>query len=193
MTSNKEELTPYIQAKTIFDTWIFTHCILNAISKNRIPAHIFQSPLKISDESGRGVTVDYKQKVGNISVIADNLRLVLTGTYFITLNEALDRIFGEKPGCSENTAIDSLRAIIYMFRCAFAHTPTRPIWVINKEKYKKIFRINEIDFEIDFRTLNGRELEASHYDGWYGLMRIMRYCLKIIAAHQNKDERINQD
>ncbi|MBI4296050.1 MAG: hypothetical protein HY667_02905, partial [Chloroflexi bacterium] len=138
------------------------------------------------DAGGKGIVVDYQPSVGNVPVLADNLRLFLIGTCLIAFDSVLNQVFGAKPGkYSSDNDIHSLRAIIYMMRCAYAHTPTFPTWKIDKTQYKRKFTISEINFEIDFTSLDGKSLAIRDCGGWDGIFRLFRHCIAVIKKNSN--------
>ncbi len=71
-----------------------------------------------------------------------------------------------------------------MFRCAFAHTPSKPKWMISKY-YQKTYTIKEIDFKIDFRDLDGKILEENQHGGLNALFNLMNYCLIVLKEQSN--------
>jgi len=121
-------LTPYVKAKAVYDSWIFSLYVQARIKNGKIPRYIFNKELTIKTNGKIDVTIKPPtQGEPDINGVADNLRIITMGTCFIAFDEALNDIFGEKPKTFSDNDIDSLRAIIYMMRCAFAHTPASPM------------------------------------------------------------------
>ena len=176
-------LTPYMKAKAVYDSWIFSLYIQAGIKYGEIPHFIFNKELTIKTNGEIDVKIKPPtQEEPDINGIADNLRVLTMGTCFLAFDEALDKIFGEKPKTYSDNDIDSLRAIIYMMRCAFAHRPASPMWRIKREN-RKIFSIKQINFEIDFNQLNGKNLIYEHHGGSQALWHLMEYCMATIKEH----------
>jgi hypothetical protein len=176
-----KSLTPYQNADAIYQCWLMTLYLQSGIEKGDISENAFNKPLDINIEgkifkinSPENSSVDTKN-------IAINLQSITLGTCFIALDEALQSIFGDKPKTYGETDSESLRAIIYMFRCSFAHTPATPKWKIQGQKYLRKFTVKEIGFEIDFRKLDGKELSVNHDSLW----QLIDYCLTTIKNNLN--------
>ena len=123
--------------------------------------------------------------------LAQNLRLCVEGNCFIVIDEALNGIFGNKPEQYSDNDIDSLRAIIYMLRCAIAHGPTAPSWKVNR-KYCRIFKIKEIDYELRLDGLDGKTVKHTDYGGLKGAMSLINYSLEIVRRHSSKVQKKNK-
>ena len=115
---------------------------------------------------------------------AHNLRLCVLGNCFVVIDEALNRIFGDKPKSYSDTDIDALRAIIYMLRCAVAHGPTSPLWEV-RGKYRRKFVIREIGFELDATSLDGEILKHTDYGGLKGIACLINYSLDVARRYTN--------
>jgi hypothetical protein len=167
--------TPYQDAKTTFDCWVSTLYIKQGIEKNLIPKEVFNTKITIKVK-GKEVMVfsppdDY---MSEMQLMIDNLEHVTLGTCFVSFWESLHRLIQQNKSVDEN-----LKAIIFMFRCAFAHTPTQPKWEIHKP-YRKIFNIPQINFSMDFSTLDNKELIPEHHGGMDNLFKLMNYCLEVL-------------
>jgi hypothetical protein len=126
----------------------------------------------------------YNQTVVHISA---NLYRTALGNCFIAFDETLDDIFGEKgkEPIQPVDDINSLRIVIYMMRCCFAHDPVEPKWEV-KKAYRKLIKIQEINFKIDLSQLNGKLVKFEHHNGSKGLIDLISYCLKTIKLKEAK-------
>ncbi len=116
-------------------------------------------------------------------------------TFWIAVDEALNDVFGDKN--PEGTSfIDDFRAVIYMFRCAFAHKISQPIWKI-KPKYRRSYRLliplehregGIEEFYLDFLVLHGQRLKNEEYKGFNGILVLSKVARELIKAqsHQKK-------
>ncbi len=178
-----KSLTPYINAKAVYDSWIFSLYIQAGVKNGIISSSEFNRELTIKVE-GKKIALIQPPTNDTVDIdgIADNLEKITLGTCLIAFDEALDQVFDKKPETYVDSDIDSLRAIIYMMRCAFAHSPTTPKWCI-KKRNRRIFNIKEIQFVMDFRQLDGKELTYENHGGLQTLWKLMEYCLTMIKAH----------
>jgi hypothetical protein len=177
------KITPYQNAKSAFDCWVFSLYLKYGFEQGKICSEIFKDKLEFKSDGE--VVISLKPKYSEINTIglSQNLMSYMLGTCFITFDEALKDTFGDIPEVLNDNDIDALRAIIYMMRCANAHSPSKPKWRIDKQKYKRLFVIKEIDFKIDFRDLNGNDLVENHHNGLSGLSNLMKYALNILKKH----------
>lgn len=160
-----------MNAKAVYDSWVFSLYVQAGIKRGAIPRCAFNKELTVKTNGKKDVVIrPPKHEAVDIDGIADNLRVITMGTCFIAFDEALDQVFGKKPETYSDSDIDSLRAIIYMMRCAFAHTPASPKWCI-KTKNRRIFSIKEINFVIDFSQLNGKRLSLTCFSQGVFILR----------------------
>lgn len=178
----------YWKAKNIFDCWMLSLFFKGLIEHKTIPLELFMKPMKVKFDDG---LTTFKIQAGNVNVItgtSENLYRSTLGTCFIAFDEALLDLFGKRPA-RDNNDLNSLRMIIYMMRCSIAHDPAEPKWEIRHPKYKKLIKINEINFKIDFTDLDGKIVIFEHHDGSSGLSKLMDYCLKTIKAKEEGNNR----
>ena len=180
-------LTAYEKARAIYQCWILSLYIQAGINNRKLPHDIFTKKLTIKNNGVVVATINRSsQGTPDMNGIVDNLSNITKGTCFLAFDEALDEIYGGKPKIYSDNPTDSLRAIIYMMRCAFAHNPGSPEWRINKKKFERSFKIEKINFVIDFSQLNGKALDVSQHGGFCQLWRLMEYCMGIIEINSTK-------
>jgi hypothetical protein len=152
-----------------------TNYMQDGIEKGLIPVSVFNRNLNINLDgqswSIKPLAISVKGLVG----IAGNLNNIMLGTCFIAIDEAFNTVFGPKPRSLEND-LNSLRAIIFMIRCAFAHNPTTPTWEIKKLKYQRVLSVKEIGYTLDFTSLNGKIFRENRCD----LNRLIKHCLTLL-------------
>ncbi len=108
-------------------------------------------------------------------------------SFWITIDEAFDKIFGKKQ--PENYSFrSSFRTIIYMYRCAFSHEISEPKWYI-KDQYRKKYELVVPDecretgiarFEYDFKTLHLQNVEIASFKGLAGLKILFNIACKLL-------------
>jgi hypothetical protein len=186
MPENRENLlSPYQYALSVYDCWILSLYIKMGIWRQVIPDQLFDMKIEIMIGQSRWAIIPNREQ-RNMKGVSDNLVRMSQGTCFIAFDEALNNVFGAKSKNFKND-IDSLRAIIYILRCAFAHTPSTPKWCI-KPKYKRVFEIREISFSIDFSNLDGKELQENDHGGLHNLLKLTEYCLSVLRYNETKSK-----
>lgn len=112
-----------------------------------------------------------------------NIFLLAVGSTSIILDEALDQAFGSKdPADTSNRG--SLRAIVYMIRCAFAHGPFTPRWDI-RGRYLKRFSVETDDnfvVTLDCPKLNGDGVKPEHFGGFESYIKLYQYAAREVSA-----------
>ena len=168
----------YQRANNEFKTWVFSMHIKSAIENGKISDECFTNDYKI------GKRISYYD-IGDIKTWSYNLASTAKGSCFVAFDEALDSIYKKKPGDFPNKYHDmkrgTLRILIYMIRCAFAHNPAHPTWQAYG-KYAGIgkLKLQDIGLELDIAELNGQSLSDSQFGGFEKLVELMEYCLEVI-------------
>jgi len=111
-----------------------------------------------------------------------NLNMCVLGNCFLAVDEALEDVFGRKPSTFADTDLDSLRAIVYMLRCAIAHGTTAPRWNAQGQ-FRRVFRINEIGYEFDARNIHNKLIQHKDYGRLKGALSLIDYAEKLIDRH----------
>lgn len=151
----------------------------------QITPEMFRNSLPIKT-GGRGVVIpeeNFSQQV--LEGRARNLLQSALGTLLITIDEAADEIWGSK----NSKAVDDLgkaRNILYMLRCAYAHGPVEPKWVI-KKVYQEQIQLNlPGEIAINFRAdlLNGQPFVLDDIGGLEGLVALIQF----IVEESNKSK-----
>jgi hypothetical protein len=179
MTETIKTFTAYQKAKAAYDCWIFSFRIWAGIENNDITSRIYNIPININvREEKKTLVLPADNQNVNLKLLAHNLEHIAQGACFLVFDEALKDILKRKTKIMVKD-FESLRAIIYMFRCAFAHNPLRPKWRI-ETCYRKKYYIKEINFNIDFSQLHGKELTLEQSGGLESTLRLIKFCLMTI-------------
>lgn len=178
--AKSEIYKPYYKITTTKELLLFTLRICNMLETGEIEENRLNKIIIVNNI----LRINCNWKPHTFIGFAHNLKLCVEGNCFIVIDEALDAIFGTKPQNYSDTDIDSLRAIIYMLRCAIAHNPCAPIWSA-KGAYDKNFKIEEIGYELKAKQLDGKPVKHVHYDGLKGVMALIDYSLKVVKEYGN--------
>lgn len=133
-----------------------------------------------------------------------NLVLSAAAALVIAVDTALDETFGAKNPLNTNDTIDSLRAIIYMLRCAWSHDMANPKWEIKGDKYRRTYqvsipqqiilifssgRITDLQiYELDFSKLDGNYVELTPFRGIEGVIFLSLYAKELINQKLEKSK-----
>jgi hypothetical protein len=177
---DKAILDPYNRIATAHELLVFCLSLCDALSKAEIDRTILNRSARIY-----GVEVSPKYTSEDIANHTKNLRLCVLGTCFLAVDEALDEVFGKKPRTFSDNDIDSLRAIIYMLRCAIAHGIMIPRWQV-KGQYRRKFSIKEIDYEFDATTLDGEILLSRNYGSLPGVVKLLDYAMLVVRRYKEE-------
>ncbi len=180
-------VTPYEKVREVNNCRIFSMYIQTGIGLGIIPYDLFDQKLTLRVGEKKDLVIEASsQTEATINFVADNLRLLTTGTCFVAIDDALDEMLEGKPVIYKDDDLDSLRAIVYMARCAFAHKPASPEWQIKKQQYRKVFKIKSIDFEIDLRELDGKALDYKHFGGLESIHKLILHSMALIKKYNDE-------
>ena len=107
----------------------------------------------------------------------------------IAADRALDETFG-RPRPREREPLedpatlsdrDATRTIMYMLRNAYAHEPLSPRWRLD-ERYRGVFRINELEFVLDASALDGQPWNIAHVGGPIRYFALLDFCQKLVET-----------
>ena len=166
----------------IFTLALRLHC---SVRSDRIgPAH-FIGPIKINT-GGIGVNVraqDYTPQ--ELNTVSYNLFIASMGVVAGAIDRALDELFGPKDS-KDKSDVGSLRAIIYMIRCAFAHDPLNPRWCCSG-KYQNIYSMEFKELgliQFDGKTCNGLRFTMGDFGGLEAFVQMINKAHEIAATRR---------
>ena len=183
MNNEKKIYDPYYRIKTAHEMLVFGLVICDLLAKRKIDEGMI-----LTDTVVDNIEIHPKWNKADIEGLVKNLRYCVLGNSFIAFDEALDDVFDKKPDVYSETDLDALRAIIYMLRCAIAHAPMTPRWKADNEKYRRKFRINEIDYELDMANLNDKPVMHRDYGALGGAFQLIQYAKEIVRRTSNKQQ-----
>jgi hypothetical protein len=181
---NDNEMTPLQEAFEGFKLYLLATYVKEGFRTNKLPIGFFSRNLLFE---GYNISPPWETK--NLPDISSNLYSVAFGSAcFVGLNAALERTFKGPPSkkaVNLNEDMDAARVIVYCIRNAYAHYPANPRWNIMQDTWRDVIRIKEIDYSINLREANGKEVRQSDYGGWDGFLKLFMYCFKKIAEKGN--------
>jgi len=130
-----------------------------------------------------------KRTPDTLALHAWNNVLAAMSVTAIAADRALDDTFGgprpreRKPLPDPATLSDrdATRTIMYMLRIAYAHEPLSPRWRLD-ERYRGVFRINELGFVLDATALDGQPWNIAHVGGPIRYFALLDFCQKLVET-----------
>jgi hypothetical protein len=188
-SGDNKRLAPLNQAFNAYLVWVLAYYIKAIIKQKLIDTEIFKQPLPVLDEDevvAFHPLWQMQDPTFDLTGVVDNMERATMGSCAVVLNTALEETFGLAHVSTSEDDLDSARAIVYMMRCAYAHTPTSPVWNIRNPLFKRVFRIKKIGLAVDFTALDGKKLEMSDHGGLKGFVSLVTYCIDQLKMHRNK-------
>lgn len=179
-----------------YKTFVLSMRIQNGFKEGFIDQKCFTSSIEIPSDLRMPIPgQNYDQRA--IYRQFHNLVLSATAAFIIAVDTALDETFGAKNPFNTHDTIDSLRAIIYMLRCAWSHDMANPTWELKGDKYRRAYQVTvpqEIvstlssgqitdsqRYELDFAKLDGKYVELALFRGIEGIIFLSLYAKELIG------------
>ncbi len=176
--------TNFDRAQAALDLWILTAFLRHTVESGGIPISQFPEELEVETPES---TFRIKMVTDDSALKDDmfNLWMSAAGVCVTQVDTELGTVFGGTPRHrpESDPEIQSVRELIYMLRCAFAHDPVMPTWVIHSA-YAKPVEIPTISIKIDLSSLDGIQLDMGHLGGWEKFFKLMILAVKIIKRNQ---------
>jgi hypothetical protein len=112
-------------------------------------------------------------------------------SFWIAIDEAFDKVLGKK-NPKNDSAIDDFRAVIYMFRCAFAHEISEPKWYVKDKTYRRHpYKLSVPpecscggvdEFCFDFTSLNGQNVKTEAFKHFRGLATFSQMACELLRS-----------
>ncbi len=148
-----------------------------AIRTGEIPLKAFRKGYVL--DSGGEQHVRPKDNLSKEALLEDaqNLQVIALGMSAMVVDDALNSVFGRKIP-EDKSEIGKARRLVYMIRCAFAHSPVIPVWNI-KAKYRNNTKITLVSgrvIQIALEALDGKAVSASDLGGIDSYMNLVQFC-----------------
>ncbi len=118
--------------------------------------------------------------LGSLQGAASTSVLIAMSASALVLDDAFNA-FGilSNPDAADNAG--QLRALVYMVRCAHAHSIAAPLWEV-RGKYLRTFTINltGLPLSLDLRQLHGQPFEITQIGGYANWYRMRNEALQLL-------------
>lgn len=170
-------MTPQSQIENCILVWSLAanvHC--SAENGKLLKSHLFDN---VSVETGdEGVSFSGPSSQANLVDVSYNLFLAAFGTCATGVDVALDQQHGGKERLA-NDVVNSVRNIIYLVRCCFAHGPLVPKWEVQGQllrEHRVTLTGRTIALSAD--RLNGQAFKPSDVGGLEGFCLLLKHALE---------------
>jgi hypothetical protein len=183
-------MSPYDKVRNARNQLGFVLRLSEAVEQNRIGTTNFVTELRMLEEGTDKELVVFKQAPteADLGDFTYNLLVTALGTLAVSMDTALEAHFGGR-GASLSSEVEDAWALIYMLRCATAHDPLEPKWVVTKAKYKRTLSIPSIHMAGDLSTLDGKPVQFGHFGGWVGLFRLTEFVMNLLDPQHGSANR----
>jgi hypothetical protein len=182
----KDSYFPIQNAIASYDALVFAKKTAASIDQGLVGLEFYNQPLNLIV----GNTIIPLNEVIDIYQLkrrASNLEKISEQACIIAVDCAMDDVFGNKPINNLDEEVGAIRAIIYMLRCAFAHSIYDPVWVV-KKTYRRIFTISKMNLNIDFARLDGERVNCGQLGSWVNLYGLILLSIIEMNTHvKNQD------
>lgn len=175
--SENESLTPIQEAYEGLKVYLLACYICFGLRERSLSSDLFKRPLRIENK----YVIPPPWTAQNIPLVAENLYKSAFAACVLTLDQALEKTFGKVSETELNPSndLDAARVIIYSLRNSYVHGIVDPKWHLYK-KYQKVWKVDEIDYWVDFTSINNSPVLMEQYNGWVGFMKLFSYCFRLV-------------
>jgi len=116
---------------------------------------------------------------------AGNQLMVSMAASAITVDDALSRVYGKNSFDAwkkDPSDLNSLREIIFLIRCAYAHTMPDVHWCIDKKRKDAIYQVCTPDGNVSFNAGNKQreKLKFNHFGGLKGYFDLVNFAHDLV-------------
>lgn len=176
----------YDQLRNTRNLWGFAMFIHEAVQAGQITRATFKDRVRfLTSEDGApdtGMLFAQQYDTAALDDLSFNLLQLTAASAAIQADTALDGLFGKPKSAAPNAEIADLRELMYMVRCAFAHDPFHPKWLMNPS-YQRKYDVRSAGVRADLSAINGQGVRPMHFGGWEGFYALLSFALRVALAH----------
>ena len=143
----------------------------------RLAISLGTQPLEVPTEYSHGKhTVTYEEIVltkDQADIASDYLKRTATYLMSLTIKNALKQTFDD-PKNHKNKNVVAAYQISRLIRNAFAHSPIKPVWHIDKDCKEKTFTIKDV-ISLNTKELDKTSFNWQNYGGLLALFRLSKF------------------
>jgi len=187
------ELTERQQHLVDHPEWTLVTCIntlfdamrlVQAARKKLLNPDIFSTRFTLVNEEDptQGIRVNPAKNQVPIDLRLENIMHNVAASCFMQFDElAKQRLNGNQRFNHRDEDIRNTCTVLYLVRCAFAHNPLVPTWLIKPRFKDKIFKVKDISLRLDTTGLHRQVGVIPHIGGWVGAMKLLQHSHMIIS------------
>jgi len=169
---------------TCLNTLFNSMRLVQAARKGLLDPGLFSKDFTLvnEDDPSTGIQVRAAEKPIPADLILENIMKNVAATCFMQFDELASQKLGRGNRFShKDSDIRNTCMILYLVRCAFAHNPLTPTWLIKPHFQNKVFEIPAIELRLDTTGLHRKIDVVPRIGGWVGASRLLQHAHKLIS------------
>jgi len=177
------ELTLSTSATNMFNAMRLFHASQNGY----MPEAFLDQRFVLVDprDSGKAITVGPDPEPMPLAHRMENIMMCVGATCILQHDELAKQTFnGNARMHHADPDVRNMCTLLYLVRCAFAHDPLTPRWLIKPKLQNKKIVIPTLRLELDTTGLHGKHNILECVGGWYGMLALIDHAQKLILRHR---------
>ena len=169
---------------TCLNTLFNSMRLVQAARKGLLDAGLFSKDFTLvnEDDPSTGIQVRAAEKPIPPDLILENIMMNVAATCFLQYDQLAAQKLGEGNRFAHPDAdIRNTCTILYLVRCAFAHNPLIPTWLIKPRFQNQILEIPAIGLRLDTTGLHRNIDVVPRIGGWVGAIRLLQHAHRLIS------------
>ena len=158
--------------------------IVQGTRQGKIDPALFSTSFKLVNEEdqSQGLQVNPAQTPIPADLIAENMMMNVAAACFLQHDEVARQVFSGGTRFRHSDAeIRNTCSILFLVRCAFAHNPLIPTWLIDSRFRDKLYDVPEIGLQLNTTGLHRQVGVLPRIGGWVGAVKLLGYAHKLIS------------
>lgn len=177
---DKPEWSLVTCVNTLFDAMR----LVQADWKKLLNPDIFSTKFTLVNEEDptQRIRVNPAREQRPIELRLENIMYNVAACCFMQFDElAKQRLNGNQRFTNPNDDMRNTCSVLYLVRCAFAHNPLVPTWLIKPSFRDKVFEVKDISLRLDTTGLHRQVGVIPRIGGWVGAIRLLQHSHMIIS------------
>lgn len=158
--------------------------LVQAARKNQLDPSILSTRFILVDEGDdtQRIQVNPAEKPLPAELLLKNVMYVAAAACFVQHDEIANQLFGGKQRFShKDKAIRDALTVLYLVRCAFAHNPSVPTWLIAPRFRDCVYEVQAVGIHLDTANLHRKVGVIPRLGGWARAVKFLKHVQHIIS------------
>ncbi len=158
--------------------------LVRAFHRGEISPDVFSSDFTLENAEGGDDAIQICAASNPLpaDLLAENIMMNVAATCFMQLDElARQKLHGRARFADPDEDVRNATTILFLVRCAFAHNPLIPTWLIDSRFRDQIYTINDIGIRLDTTDLHRKTGVIPRIGGWVGALRLMKHAHRLVS------------